>query len=551
MTTTLLTGLPRSGTTLLCAMLNALPDTVALAEPMPRPSSDVPESIIAEIAAFATAIRVRAIGEGKVPTKALDGRVPDNFLEAPNPERRLRNTVSKLEDVSVGKALTPNFHLYIKHPALFAALVPHLRGRFPLFALIRDPLTVLAGWQTVNLPVHFGHLPAAERVDAELRSRLGSIQSRIDRQVAIMVWFLRTFASLSPRNIVRYEDIVLNPDAVVASLHVLPAPPIRHPIFRESAEKRYAGIDMPLLARHLQSIVPEIEYFYPGYREILGDVRRGKPSRSSHIGLNGRGKTRVDFFVAGVQKGGTTALAQMLTRHPSIRLANRKEVHFFDDAERSWEDPDYEYYHCWFRPPGAHTKVWGEATPIYFFQADAVARIHRYNPKSKFIICLRHPTFRAHSQWRMETVRGNEDWDFSRAISAEGRSRIQSGDRNARTYSYVERGLYARQFRHLFNLFPRAQVHVLRTDHLWRDSGACLAGICSFLDVTPMAHEGPSVYQVPHDSRELGRMSLADRQYLDALFRQEIEETQTLTGIDLSDWLDPDYEEPMPPPREA
>jgi len=33
MPTTLLTGLPRSGTTLVCALLNRLPDTVALSEP--------------------------------------------------------------------------------------------------------------------------------------------------------------------------------------------------------------------------------------------------------------------------------------------------------------------------------------------------------------------------------------------------------------------------------------------------------------------------------------------------------------------------------------
>jgi hypothetical protein len=308
---------------------------------------------------------------------------------------------------------------------------------------------------------------------------------------------------------------------------------------------------MSALARRLQSILPTIEHFYPGYGDTLDDTLNGRPLRTSRVGLNNRGKNRVDFFLAGVQKGGTTALATMLQRHPSIRLANKKEVHFFDDSRRSWENPDYEDYHCWFRPSDPNTVVWGEATPIYFFLPEALQRIQRYNPEAKFIICLRHPGFRAHSQWRMETVRGHEDWGFTRAISAEGRARTQLGDQNAMMYSYVERGLYAQQFKRLFKLFPRRQVHVLRTDHLWQDSQTCFAEICSFLDVTPMAQDGPRIYQVPHDGRAMGRMSLSDRQYLDVLFRQEIEETQALIGVDLTDWLDPDYEEPMPPPLGA
>lgn len=38
----------------------------------------------------------------------------------------------------------------------------------------------------------------------------------------------------------------------------------------------------------------------------------------------------VDFFIAGVQKGGTTALDAMLRAHPALQMAARKEVHFFD-----------------------------------------------------------------------------------------------------------------------------------------------------------------------------------------------------------------------------
>lgn len=338
---------------------------------------------------------------------------------------------------------------------------------------------------------------------------------------------------------------------MVESVRSLRLGPEKHPVFRKVPSIRYVEVEMPNLAQRQRLVLPEIEPSHPRCHETPEDVRPGGPISPPLAGLNGRGKNRIDFFLAGVQKGGTTALAATLRRCPFIRLANNKEVHFFDGSTRNWDDPDYEDYHRWFRPSDPGTVVWGEATPIYFYLPEALKRIHRYNPDARFIICLRHPSLRAHSQWRMETARGNEDWDFSRAITAEGRSRILLGDLEARRHSYVERGLYARQFRHLFSLFPREQVHVLRTDQLWRESEASLAGVCSFLNVMRMETDGTPVYHVPHDSRGVGRMLLTDRQYLDALYRQEIGETEALTGIDLSDWLDPNYEEPMPPPREV
>ena len=40
---------------------------------------------------------------------------------------------------------------------------------------------------------------------------------------------------------------------------------------------------------------------------------------------------RVEFLIAGVQKGGTTALFDYLVEHPSLDLPAIKEAHFFDD----------------------------------------------------------------------------------------------------------------------------------------------------------------------------------------------------------------------------
>src|SRR4051812_28315114 len=114
----------------------------------------------------------------------------------------------------------------------------------------------------------------------------------------------------------------------------------------------------------------------------------------------------VSFLVAGVQKGGTTALFDYLSELPELELPAVKEAHFFDDEQNvDWVAPDYARYHALFSNPG---RTWGEATPIYIYWPNALERIRAYNPAMKLILLFRDPIARAWSQWKMEYARGNE-----------------------------------------------------------------------------------------------------------------------------------------------
>ncbi|MDP8916351.1 MAG: hypothetical protein M3M95_03950 [Pseudomonadota bacterium] len=64
---------------------------------------------------------------------------------------------------------------------------------------------------------------------------------------------------------------------------------------------------------------------------------------------------QVSFLVAGVQKGGTTALFSYLDEHPGLNMAPEKEVHFFDDETVDWVRPDYRAFHVRFPPAPAGT----------------------------------------------------------------------------------------------------------------------------------------------------------------------------------------------------
>jgi hypothetical protein len=60
---------------------------------------------------------------------------------------------------------------------------------------------------------------------------------------------------------------------------------------------------------------------------------------------------KVDVFICGVQKGGTTSLFSYFCEHPRLvppRDKDRprvKEPHFFDNEDLDWSSPDYRQLH--------------------------------------------------------------------------------------------------------------------------------------------------------------------------------------------------------------
>jgi hypothetical protein len=166
-------------------------------------------------------------------------------------------------------------------------------------------------------------------------------------------------------------------------------------------------------------------------------------------------------------------------------------------------------------------------------------------------MALRHPAHRAFSHWRMEVRRGAEDLAFAAAISATGRLRVSAApDGVHRVHSYVERGFYAGQVERALALFGRSRVLFLRTDRLWTDPAATLAEVHGFLGAAPLP-PAASRYVAPRVPSAGGIIPEAPAaglvRSLTELYASDIARTECLTGLSLSDWLAPDYREPMTP----
>ena len=222
----LLTGLPRGGTTMACELLNELADVRALDEPMDvigtiRAGGEPLNGalVCAAIERFADEQRRSILERGVALTKHVGGRV----IGAKVSDRRdgdgtgQRVRLVEIGEIPVDAPSSPAFTLAIKHPVAFTALLPVLIERFDVFAIVRNPLSVLASWESVPMAVREGRLGLPASVAPDVARRLDAIEDRLERQFALLTWFYESYARSLPRErVVRYEDMVATGGAALA-----------------------------------------------------------------------------------------------------------------------------------------------------------------------------------------------------------------------------------------------------------------------------------------------------------------------------------------------
>jgi hypothetical protein len=178
----------------------------------------------------------------------------------------------------------------------------------------------------------------------------------------------------------------------------------------------------------------------------------------------------VDFIHAGVQKAGSTWLHQALSRHPDLFAASGgsdKDTCFFSYHY----DRGYEWYERYFED-GRSARLRGEVSTSYFPCREAPARIARYNPGMKVLVCLRNPVDRVISQHFHELRLGH--------ISPRNQ-RLEDGLRN--NPAYLEQSRYYTLMCRWLRSFPREQIHVVVFERLFDEPARHLADIYRFLGV--------------------------------------------------------------------
>jgi hypothetical protein len=219
-----------------------------------------------------------------------------------------------------------------------------------------------------------------------------------------------------------------------------------------------------------------------------------------------------NFVIAGAARAGTTALSEVVRRHPQAFLTEPKEPHYFAFAGRqvAFTGPgdaqtinrvavtDEDDYLALYPHEHEYTALGdGSVSTLYYFE-HAIPQVRRINPDMRVVIILRDPVERAYSSFQYLRVRGFEpETDFRAALEAEPQRRAAGWHH---LWHYVEMGRYAEQVAAFVDAFGRHRVHVLFYDDLQQRPEAVTADLYRFLSLPPLPQP-----------RELPRVNVSGR----------------------------------------
>jgi Sulfotransferase family len=204
-----------------------------------------------------------------------------------------------------------------------------------------------------------------------------------------------------------------------------------------------------------------------------------------------------DFFIVGHPKSGTTALYEMLRRHPRIFMPSVKEPRWFSpdlrDRQRAVaaigpqpEVPETVEEYLELFAAASPDQLLGEASSSYLRSAAAAELIARANPEARIIAILREPaSFLRSLQLELIQNHVEVEQDLRRALELEDRA----GD--GQVLRYTDRVRYVEQLRRFHAVFPPEQVLVLIYDDFRADNQANVLGVMRFLGVEEIVPAAP------------------------------------------------------------
>ena len=180
------------------------------------------------------------------------------------------------------------------------------------------------------------------------------------------------------------------------------------------------------------------------------------------------GPDRLDLVIAGAQKAGTSSLLAYLARHPGVTAQRQPELNYFVNpttGASSFADVSSHY----FGPaPGRDTVVVGKLAGL-MYEPEGLARLHREQPGARAVVVLREPVARAYSAFQHARARGREPLEsFEEALDADP-SRFGEDWNSRRICAYLDRSLYARHLRVVFEHLGRDAVDVVFFEDLTAD----------------------------------------------------------------------------------
>ncbi len=189
---------------------------------------------------------------------------------------------------------------------------------------------------------------------------------------------------------------------------------------------------------------------------------------------------RVNLFLIGAMKSGSTTLANYLDSHPQIQMSSEKEPGYF--VPELWKGRRPEEYVSLFRQCEG-IRYYGDASTHYSklpTYAGVPGRICEYNSNARIIYVMRHPIERAISHY----FHNLRDLKYGRETRPPAKAILEDP-------VYVAYSNYAMQIQPYFDRFGHEKVYPIIFEELKRSPNQTLAALWRWLSVEPVEVHHP------------------------------------------------------------
>lgn len=186
---------------------------------------------------------------------------------------------------------------------------------------------------------------------------------------------------------------------------------------------------------------------------------------------------KIDLFIVGAQKCGTTSLKNYLGEHPDIDAQFQTEMTYFVNEKEF--SSGYEYaYKTYFSATNKQARV-HVGKYVSLSQSDlGLQRLQEHNPDMKIIYMVRNPVHRAFSSYLMEHSVGDEKRSFGSAIH-DALTNTDSWQYRA----YVAYGLYINELKKIQHYFPKHNIKVVVLEEFKNAPQQILADIFDWVGI--------------------------------------------------------------------
>jgi hypothetical protein len=244
------------------------------------------------------------------------------------------------------------------------------------------------------------------------------------------------------------------------------------------------------------------------------------------------------FIIGGAPRSGTTFLAEALSRHPDIYMAQPliPEPKVF----LGYRQPPHVYRqrYCTLFQNARSDQLRGEKTANYLENPDLCGLMKAVVPDAKFVFIVREPVARAYSNWLWSTKNGLETLPFEEALALEGlrTSPLPPERCHARPYDYLPRSNYDTLAAPYLAAFGRGRVHFCLYEDITLRPEQLVRELQNFIGATPLPFERLDVGLV-NSAREIGPpIDPVTEQRLRDRMRPAALRFAALTGLDISPW---------------